>query len=128
MLPLRNAIPCLYCRLKDGKTLGNSLEDYEYAIPFTGVFGNYKGSKSEFGRFQTNDRKYQLLTMDLNLWSRKMKPDDVIYVDVSYESGSPVVDEDLKYRVVDFDIGVPRVNFRDQKRNEEEAPKTLYLK
>jgi hypothetical protein len=67
------------------------------------------------------DYSYSIETNDLKLWSRKIKPNDMIIV-------GEKDDDDMRFQVVSVKIGVPRVNFRDQKRNEEEAPKRLYVK
>lgn len=121
MLPIRNAMPCLYYRLKNGKQLGNSIEDYEAPIAFHGVFGKVSLNQNEFGRFQTNNRNYQIETSDLKLNSREMKADDMVVLGDHY-------DEMFMYKVISVDIGEPRVNFRNQDRNEREAMKRLALR
>ena len=128
MLPLRNAMQCLYFKLKDEAKLGKFPADYEPGIQFSGVFGNVDGNMGAFGGFQTKEYSYSLDTNDLKLHSRAMKVDDLIFVGVEYANGAPILSDDCRYRVVGYMIGTTRINFRDQRKNEEEAPKRLYLK
>lgn len=123
MFPLRNAIPCRYYRLKQGVKLPDTSDFslYEDPVFFHGVLGDVDGGEKTSGYMMGKDYSYSIETNDLKLWSRKIKPNDMIIV-------GDKDDDDMRFQVVSVKIGVPRVNFRDQKRNEEEAPKRLFVK
>ena len=123
MFPLRNAIPCRYYRLKQGVKLPNPSDFslYEDPIHFHGVLGESEGGERTSGYMIGKDYGYSIETNDLKLWSREIKPNDMVIV-------GERDDDDMRFQVASVKIGVPRVNFRDQKRNEEEAPKRLFVK